>query len=149
MTEPVQHVDEDTEANKIDNILLKMKNSASDVATVRIYDKRKVATEYDPNVQYYIKNSDGKFSDVSIDIKDAPEFATQYKHDDYKIYDYVTKLYGEPTVYVDKRNNNVVTLKYNNTRINKHESKLSSDLIKIGVFNNKHIPSEYKYGSVE
>ena len=78
-----------------------------------------------------------------------PEFATQYKHDDYKIYDYVTKLYGEPTVYVDSRNNNVVTLKYNNTRINKHESKLSSDLIKIGVFHNKHIPSEYKYGSVE
>lgn len=71
------HVDEDTEANKTDNILLKMKNSASDVATVRIYDKRKVATEYDPNVQYYIKNSDGKFPDVSIDIKDATEFATQ------------------------------------------------------------------------
>lgn len=79
----------------------------------------------------------------------APKFVTQYKHDDYKIYDYVTKLYGEPIVYVDKRNNNVVTLRYNNTRINKYESKLSSDLIKIGVFHNKHIPSEYKYGSVE
>jgi len=61
----------------------------------------------------------------------------------------VTKLYGEPSVCSDSRNNNVVILNYNNTRINNHVSKLSSDLKKIGVFKNKHIPEEYKFGSVE
>lgn len=32
------HVNEDTEANKQDNILLKLKNSSSDIATIRIYN---------------------------------------------------------------------------------------------------------------
>jgi hypothetical protein len=61
----------------------------------------------------------------------------------------VTKLYGEPTIVSVKHNRNVVILNYNNTRINNHVSKLSSDLKKIGVFKNKHIPEEYKFGSVE
>lgn len=68
------HVDEDTEANKQDNILLKLKNSSSDVATVRIYDKRKEATEYDERFRYYTKNSEGKFSDVPITFTDATDF---------------------------------------------------------------------------
>lgn len=79
----------------------------------------------------------------------APEFITQYQFDDYKIYDYVTNLYGDPSIVKDKRNDNVLTLRYNNERINKHTSKLTDDLKKIGVFKNKHIPVEYKYGSVE
>ena len=79
----------------------------------------------------------------------GPEFTTQYQFDDYKIYDYVSKLYGEPTIVSVKHNRNAVILNYNNTRINNHVSKLSSDLKKIGVFKNKHIPEEYKFGSVE
>lgn len=69
------HVDEDTEANKTDNILLKMKNSASDVATVRIYDKRMVASEYNPDVKYYTKDSNGKYADITI--TDAIDFGAQ------------------------------------------------------------------------
>ena len=68
------HVDEDTEANKQDNILLKLKNSASDVATIRIYDKRKPASEYDERFNYYTKDKDDKFSDVPITFADATDF---------------------------------------------------------------------------
>ena len=68
------HVDEDTEANKQDNILLKLKNTASDVATIRIYDKRKVATEYNDNVKYYAKTEEGNWFDNPISIKDGVEF---------------------------------------------------------------------------
>lgn len=68
------HVDEDTEANKQDNILLKLKNSSSDVATIRIYDKRKEASEYDERFRYYTKDSEGKFSDVPITFTDATDF---------------------------------------------------------------------------
>ena len=38
------HVDEDTEANKNDNILLKLKNSSSDIATIRIYNSGTVSS---------------------------------------------------------------------------------------------------------
>ena len=68
------HVDEDTEANKQDNILLKLKNSSSDVATIRIYDKRKLASEYDERFRYYTKDKNGKFSDVHITFADATDF---------------------------------------------------------------------------
>ena len=68
------HVDEDTAANKQDNILLKLKNSASDIATIRIYDKRKEASEYDERVQYYTKDKDGKYSENNITFTDATDF---------------------------------------------------------------------------
>lgn len=68
------HVDEDTEANKQDNILLKLKNSASDVATIRIYDKRKLAIEYDERLRYYTKDKNGKFSSTYITFADATDF---------------------------------------------------------------------------
>ena len=68
------HVDEDTEANKQDNILLKLKNSASDVATIRIYDKRKMATAYEDKVKYYAKKEDGKWFDNPIKITNGVEF---------------------------------------------------------------------------
>lgn len=49
-------VDEDTSANKTDNVLLKLKNSNSDVATIRIYDpKRPAGNDYDETASYYIK----------------------------------------------------------------------------------------------
>lgn len=67
------HVDKDTEANKQDNILLKLKNSASDVTTIRIYDKRVEATQYDERLQYYSKDKDGKYSE-RLDINDNNHF---------------------------------------------------------------------------
>lgn len=69
------HVDVDIEANKQDNILLKLKNSASDVATIRIYDKRIEATQYDERLQYYSKDKNGKYSE-RLDIKDANHFTS-------------------------------------------------------------------------
>lgn len=47
-------VDEDTSANKTDNILLKLKNDSSDVATIRIYDPKRLATDgYSSTASYY------------------------------------------------------------------------------------------------
>ena len=68
------HVDEDTNANKQDNILLKLKNSSSDVATIRIYDKRQEASLYDERLQYYTKDNNGKYSETNIVFKDATDF---------------------------------------------------------------------------
>lgn len=69
------HVDEDTSANKPDNILLRMKNSSSDSATVRIYDKRKIATSYNPVYKYYTKDKNDKY--VEITISDGADFNNQ------------------------------------------------------------------------
>lgn len=71
------HVDEDTNANKQDNILLKLKNSSSDVATIRVYDKRQEANSYDERLQYYTKDKNGKYSENNIVFKDATDFNTQ------------------------------------------------------------------------
>ena len=71
------HVDEDTNANKQDNILLKLKNSASDVATIRIYDKRFEASTYDERLQYYTKDKNGKYSENDITFKNASDFNTK------------------------------------------------------------------------
>ena len=71
------HVDEDTNANKQDNILLKLKNSSSDIVTIRIYDKRFKASVYDERLQYYTKDKNGKYSESHITFKDATDFNTQ------------------------------------------------------------------------
>ena len=71
------HVDQDTNANKQDNILLKLKNSTSDVATIRIYDRRIEATSYDERLQYYTKDKNGKYSENNIVFKDATDFNTK------------------------------------------------------------------------
>ena len=71
------HVDEDTEAKKQDNILLKLKNSSSDVATIRIYDKRFEADTYDERLQYYTKDKDGKYSEYNITFTNATDFNTK------------------------------------------------------------------------
>ena len=68
------HIDEDVEANKQDNILLKLKNTSSDVATVRIYDKKTLADAYDERLQYYTKDKHGKYSETNITFKDAADF---------------------------------------------------------------------------
>ena len=68
------HVDDDTEADKQDNILLKLKNSNSDVATIRIYDRRKIATEYEEEVSYYVKNEDESWREEKEPITNGTEF---------------------------------------------------------------------------
>ncbi|MEE1084300.1 MAG: hypothetical protein UH850_11305 [Paludibacteraceae bacterium] len=70
------HVDEDTKADDNDHILLKLKNSSSDVATIRIYDDHNaIASEYNEYYNYYSKNDKGVFA--KIDIKDGNDFNTQ------------------------------------------------------------------------
>jgi len=70
------HIDEDTQGNKNDNILLKLKNASSDVATIRIYDDHNaIASEYNEYYNYYSKNDKGVFA--KIDIKDGNDFNTQ------------------------------------------------------------------------
>lgn len=50
------HIDDDTKGNKNDNVLLKLKNANSDIATIRIYDpKRKVNSDYEEGVRYYLR----------------------------------------------------------------------------------------------
>ena len=71
------HVDEDTDANKQDNILLKLKNSSSDIATIRIYDRRFEANSYDERLQYYTKDKNGTYSSENIKFKDATDFNAQ------------------------------------------------------------------------
>lgn len=81
------HVDEDTEANKQDNILLKLKHQeTSDVATIRIYDKRKVATEYEDKVKYYAKDDKGKWLKEPIKITNGVEFGNQKSYYGDKLY---------------------------------------------------------------
>lgn len=70
------HVDEDTQGNKNDNILLKVRNASSDVATIRIFDDHNlIASEYNSYYNYYSKDDRGNFA--KIDIADATEFNTQ------------------------------------------------------------------------
>ncbi len=52
------HVDEDINANKTDNILLRLKNAEDDVATIRIYDPKMLvdgSADYDHNASYYTR----------------------------------------------------------------------------------------------
>ncbi len=64
------HVDEDTKANKVDNILLRLQNDAKDIATIRVYCKYKLmwsptpdgpSEPFDGNIQYYVKNDKDKY----------------------------------------------------------------------------------------
>ena len=59
------HVNEDTQANKTDNILLKLKNSSSDIATIRIYND---GTKEKPN--YFIQSV---VVNASSGISEAPD----------------------------------------------------------------------------
>ena len=70
------HVDEDTQGNKNDNILLKLRNSSSDVVTIRIYDDHNaIASEYNSYYNYYSKDDKGTFA--KIKINDANDFNDQ------------------------------------------------------------------------
>jgi hypothetical protein len=87
------HVDEDINANKQDNILLRLKNANDDVATIRIYDPKKLVDTnagYDSNASYYVgdDNTSGtmKYNKVKLDGSTFATFdkSTLYTND-YKI----------------------------------------------------------------
>lgn len=50
------HVDEDTKANKTDNILLRLQNTEKDIATIRVYCEYTPydSATWDKNLQYYV-----------------------------------------------------------------------------------------------
>lgn len=78
--------------------------------------------------------------------KRAPEFATQKKYDDYKIYDYLVPFYGEYRIYQDKRKSNNISVIFSRDH---KPSKLYKDLKSLNLICNKHIPDIYLEGSVE
>ena len=90
------HVDEDTAANVNDNILLKIKNSASDVATIRVYDARRAVTNgdvYSSKVKYYTLDDEGVYADVTSSISNEnflDKKATLHTND-YKIQSLVVR----------------------------------------------------------
>ena len=77
------HVDDDINGNKNDNILLKLKNASSDIATIRIYDpKRPVDDNYKEGVRYYTKtvSASGIVTYDRVYISSATEFAAYGKN---------------------------------------------------------------------
>ena len=79
------HVDDDIEADVNDNILLTLKDTNSNTATIRIYDPKVKISAYLPDVHYYKKGTNGKFTDIKI--TNADDFAeyTELYTNDYKI----------------------------------------------------------------
>ena len=77
------HVDEDINSNKNDNVLLKLKNANSDIATIRIYDpKRPVNANYEEGVRYYTRevSASGVETYERAYISSATEFASYGKN---------------------------------------------------------------------
>ena len=90
------HVDEDTAANVNDNILLKIKNSADDVATIRVYDARRAVTNndvYSNEVKYYTLDDKGVYADVTSSISEENFLSKKstLHTNDYKIQSLVVK----------------------------------------------------------
>ncbi len=79
------HVDDDIEGKTNDNILLTLKDVNLNTATIRIYDPKAKIETYNPDLYYYVKSDDGKFTDVKI--ADATAFAgyPELYTNDYKI----------------------------------------------------------------
>lgn len=77
------YVDEDTAGNKTDNILLKLKSSKSNTATIRIYDpKKKAPNVYDHSIAYYERkiSSSGVASYKQYPLADNAAFDTYNKN---------------------------------------------------------------------
>lgn len=62
---------------------------------------------------------------------------------DMEMYERINKLYGNPHFLKDKRSNFGMSLSYYK------EGGMKDDLIKTGVWNNKHIPEIYLYSSIQ
>jgi hypothetical protein len=60
------HVNEDTEANVSDNVLLTLRHSDGHTATVRIYNIYEVAESYNDTYYYYVKNDNDTYQEVTI-----------------------------------------------------------------------------------
>jgi hypothetical protein len=83
----IYHVYEDTEGNKNDNIFLKIKNSSSDTATIRIYDEKAYVSsgsDYSPYYGYYTKTDDGKYEILTI--KDQTELDERIRNSQNGVY---------------------------------------------------------------
>ena len=77
------HVDDDINANKNDNVLLKLKNANSDTATIRIYDPKKlVSGNYDETLAYYTRkvSASGVSTYTRVHIPNATSFASYDKN---------------------------------------------------------------------
>lgn len=82
------HVDEDINANKTDNILLRLKNSNDDVATIRIYDAKMPigpSASYDDNASYYTQkvSASGIITYDKVNISGLTDFAKYDKNNLY------------------------------------------------------------------
>lgn len=67
------HVYEDTGANKNDNILLKLRNSSSDVATIRIYSIKEVVPSgsvIEDHLNYYIQGKNNTYTKIKVTSPD-------------------------------------------------------------------------------
>lgn len=69
-------VDEDINADKNDNVLLKLKNANSDMATIRIYDPKRLAgSNYDETASYYTRSTSASgtvtYTKVSVPNKQS------------------------------------------------------------------------------
>ena len=88
------HVDDDIDASVNDNILLKLKNSKSDIATIRIYDPKQLdkVGRYNRSAYYYIydDSSKEKYIDITLDIAIEDDAEGVYKQF-YK--DYADRMY--------------------------------------------------------
>ena len=63
------HVDEDVDANRNDNVFLKIRNASSDVATIRIYDEKAYVSsgsDYNSYYNYYTRTDNGKYEKLRI-----------------------------------------------------------------------------------
>ena len=79
------HVDEDTKANKVDNILLRLQNTEKDIATIRVYCTYKEYTSntWDQNLQYYVlkENKTDEYAKTYFtDQNDYTEFMKVTNH---------------------------------------------------------------------
>lgn len=84
----------------------------------------------------------------------GPTFTSTLKYDDYKIYDDVVPFYGNYKIREDKRKDTNIDILFGWNRTEKIDnyhttSLLGKQLIELDLINNKHIPKEYIYGSVE
>lgn len=90
------HVDEDTQANNPDNILLRLRNAASDVATIRIYDAKAIVPSdavIEKHLNYYTKNSDNTYKKKKIESVDEFKNGSIYTNN-YMIQSIVVKASG-------------------------------------------------------
>lgn len=79
-------------------------------------------------------------------ISAKPAFTVH--QDDLAMYDYVSSIYGQYKVYVDKRNTKVYTISWAGDK-GQDNSQLRHQLVELNLLNNKHIPDVYLRASKE